>query len=95
MKEVLAGGRYELVLPTDIRPMDCVRIRVALDALQKKFGVEITIKKSEATPDAVVTPAIASGSVGSPVNQSPIRTQPLAPPKLPKAAGSSPAKSKP
>jgi hypothetical protein len=95
VKEVLAGGRYELVLPTDIRPMDCVRIRVALDALQKKFGVEITIKKSEATPDAVVTPAIASGSVGSPVNKLTPVQQPVAPLKLTRAGAPPSAKQSP
>lgn len=93
VKEVSAGGRYELLLPTDIRPMDCVRIRLALNALQKKFGIEITIKKSEATLDAVVTPAIASGSVGSRVNNLTAMQQPVAPLKLARAGSSPPAKS--
>ncbi|MGZ4987724.1 MAG: hypothetical protein ACXWBP_06780 [Limisphaerales bacterium] len=70
VREIAAGGHYELMLPKDVRADHCEQIGQILHGLQTKFGVEIvSFKALEAASKGTVTPAIPPTS--SPVNKVP------------------------
>ena len=41
VKEITAGGRYEFIVPKDIRADHCATMRQIFHGLHAKFGVEI------------------------------------------------------
>jgi hypothetical protein len=82
LKEMVPGGRLELVVPNGIDAAACAEMRRVLFRLQTRFGAQfVSIKELDTTRTAVTTPTITSKSGGSPVNKPTVVQQPIAPPK--------------